>query len=88
MSLRAQIEKKLRDSFHPVLLTITDVSAGHRGHAGWRPGGETHFNVLMMSEVFEGKTRIERERLVHAVLREELAESLHALSLTLKTPNE
>lgn len=88
MSLSAQIEKKLRDSFRPVLLTIDDVSASHRGHVGWRPGGETHFNVLMVSEAFEGKTRVERERWVHAVLRHELTQSLHALSLTLKTPNE
>ena len=58
----------------------------HAGHAGARPGGETHFKVHMVATAFAGKSRIERHRLVHAVLAEELRGPIHALALTLEAP--
>ena len=78
----------LRQHFAPALLQITDDSARHAGHAGAAPGGETHYSVLMVSEAFRGQSRVARSRQVHAVLGEEFARGLHALALSLRTPDE
>jgi len=88
MSVSATIERKLRDAFDPHQLQVEDQSDRHRGHMGWREGGETHFHVAMVATVFAGKSRVERQRLVHQALREELAGPVHALSLTLTAPDE
>src|SRR5262245_19466849 len=84
--LAAILERKLRAALSPTLLHVVDDSAGHRGHAGSRPGGETHFRVTVVSEVFRGRSLLERQRLVHDVLAEELSERIHALSLDLRAP--
>ncbi len=83
-----RLEDKLRAAFAPSRLAIVDESARHRGHAGARPEGETHFRVAMVSAAFRGKSRIARQRLVHKVLAEELAGRVHALALDLKAPEE
>ena len=89
MSTRAdRIEAVLREHLAPVLLRVNDDSAQHAGHAGARPGGETHYSVLAVSEAFAGQTRIARSRLVHGLLDGEFAGGLHALALTLRTPAE
>ena len=88
MSVRRTIESKLSAAFRPLALEVRDVSAAHAGHAGAHPGGETHFEVAMVAEAFSGKSRLQRERLVHAALKEELAGPVHALSLDLKAPGE
>ncbi|UCH75731.1 MAG: BolA family transcriptional regulator [Rhodospirillales bacterium] len=88
MSVAETIERKLTDAFSPTRLEIEDESARHQGHSGWRPGGETHFNVTVVSKAFEGKSRVERQRLVYGVLAEEMAEQVHALALTTRTPAE
>jgi BolA family transcriptional regulator, general stress-responsive regulator len=81
---------KLMQAFQPLDLNITDDSSRHAGHMGENPdgGGETHFNVSMVSEAFTGKSRVDRQRLVHAVLADELSERVHALSLKLTAPSE
>ncbi len=84
----ARIEAALRRAFQPVSLKIEDESFRHAGHAGAAPGGETHFNVSMVSAGFHGLSRVARSRAVHAVLADELAGGLHALSLALSAPNE
>ena len=82
------IDNKLRMRFAPVRLNIEDESSRHRGHAGYREGGESHFRVEIVSAAFEGKTRVARQRLVYAALQDEFAAGLHALSLTTLTPVE
>jgi BolA protein len=82
------IDEKLRATFAPVRLAIEDESSKHRGHAGWREGGETHFRVEIVSQAFEGKTRVARQRLVYAALKEELDAGLHALAMETLTPAE
>lgn len=82
------IDNKLRSKFAPVRLAIEDESSRHRGHAGWREGGETHFRVEIVSAAFEGKSRVTRQRLVYAALKAELDAGLHALALTTLTPEE
>ena len=82
------IDNKLRMRFAPVRLSIEDESSRHRGHAGYREGGESHFRVEIVSAEFEGKTRVARQRLVYAALQDEFAAGLHALALTTLTPDE
>ena len=89
MSSRAdRITAALRGRFQSTLLRVTDDSGQHAGHAGAAPGGETHYSVLMISADFHGQTRLARSRAVHAALDDEFAGGLHALSLTLRTPDE
>ena len=74
---------KLTAAFAPDLLEIVDESEAHRGHAGWREGGGTHFRITMRAAAFDGLSRIERSRAVHRVLGDELAGGVHALALDL-----
>ena len=88
MGMQAQIETKLRAAFSPDTLEVIDESEAHRGHGGWREGGETHFRVTMDSDRFDGLSRLARQRLVHDVLADELAGPVHALSLRLESTNK
>jgi stress-induced morphogen len=89
MQSRAErLNATLTDAFSPVLLRVEDDSARHAGHAGARPGGQTHYSVLLVSEAFAGMDRVARSRAVHAALAAEFASGMHALALTLRTPAE
>jgi BolA protein len=88
MTVADTIRKKLADAFAPARLDIRDDSRLHAGHAGARPEGETHFSVEIVSRVFAGKSRVERQRLVHAVLADELRQRVHALALRTLAPDE
>ncbi len=78
----------LARAFAPTSLDIQDDSAKHAGHAGAQAGGETHYSVTIVSESFQKISRVERSRMVHAVLAGEFTDGLHALSLTLRAPVE
>jgi BolA protein len=82
------ITNKLREAFAPESLDVSDESHLHEGHAGHRPGGETHFRVYIVSPAFEGKSRIERHRMINAALAAELAGSVHALAIKAQAPGE
>jgi len=84
----AALRTKLEAAFSPSSLVIEDESARHAGHVGARAEGETHFNVRIVSEKFSGLSRVERQRKVYAVLAAELADRVHALSLSALTPDE
>ena len=88
MRVADRIRSKLQAAFAPARLTVTDDSARHKGHAGARPEGETHFNVEIVSAAFAGISRVERQRRIYAVLAEELAGPVHALSLSARAPEE
>ena len=60
----------------------------HAGHAGHRPGGESHFRLYIVSEAFRGKSRIERHRMINAALSSELKERVHALAIHAQAPGE
>jgi stress-induced morphogen len=83
-----RIASLLRQHFAPGRLEVSDDSRLHAGHAGARPEGETHYSVLMVAAAFHGQTRIARSRAVHALLDAEFKAGLHALALTLRTPEE
>ncbi|MCI0754445.1 BolA family protein [Teichococcus vastitatis] len=78
----------LLSTFAPAEVEITDNSHQHAGHAGARPGGETHYTVRVVSPAFAGQSRVARSRAVHAALEPEFGGGLHALSLRLLTPDE
>jgi len=82
------IRDKLTNTFQPERLEVIDDSARHAGHAGAREGGESHYNVVIVSAAFKGKSRIQRQRDVYAALSEELAGPVHALSLKIFAPGE
>jgi len=82
-----RIRSKLQ-ALDPERLEVIDDSHRHRGHAGARPGGETHFRVEIVAAGFAGKSRLERQRTVYALLAEELAGGVHALQITAFAPNE
>jgi BolA protein len=86
--VRQAITNKLREAFEPERLDVADESHLHEGHAGHRPGGETHFRVYIVSPAFEGKSRIERHRMINAALAAELAGSVHALAIKAEAPGE
>jgi stress-induced morphogen len=83
-----RLEALLSHAFSPDLLRVNDDSAQHIGHAGARPEGETHYSVLLVAAAFRGQSRVARSRAVHAVLAPEFGAGLHALALTLRTPEE
>ena len=82
------IEQKLRESLSPTTLKIVDDSHKHAGHAGASPGGESHFTVTIVSKNFEGKSRIQRQRMVYQALSEEMAGCIHALAMNTLAPSE
>ena len=69
-------------ALEPLRLVVEDQSESHRGHAGWREGGETHFHITLASARFAGLSRVERQRLVHRTLGD-LTTRVHALAMTL-----
>ncbi len=82
------ITEKLTAAFAPASLRVVDESHQHEGHAGHRPGGETHYRVYIVSDAFRGKSRIERHRLINQALARELAGGVHALAIHASAPGE
>jgi len=85
MTMADAIATKLKDALSPRHIEVLDVSYKHAGHAGWREGGETHFEVTMTADAFAGKSRVECHRMVNHILAAELASSVHALQLKLSS---
>ena len=88
MDVANRIRDKLTEALAPTRMELVDDSASHAGHAGHDGRGESHFNLLVVSEAFEGLSRVERQRRVYGILAEELADRVHALSLRTLTPGE
>jgi len=88
MSVASAIESKLTQAFQPERLVVEDQSHLHAGHAGARPGGESHFRVELVSARFAGLNRVARQRLVYDALAAELAGPIHALALKTLAPGE
>jgi BolA protein len=86
--MKERIEDELASAFAPESLRVVDESHLHAGHAGHRPGGESHFRVYLVAPAFAGKSRLERHRMVNQALAAELAESVHALAIHAAAPGE
>jgi BolA protein len=88
MARRDLIMEKLTAAFGPESLAVVDESEQHAGHAGHRPGGETHFRVYIVADAFRGKSRLERHRMINELLAAELAGGVHALAIHAAAPGE
>ena len=87
-----RIREALTQVFAPTVLQVQDDSAHHAGHVGHRPSGQTHYSVLLVTTAFQDVSRVARARAVHSALQAEFGEveagGMHALALTLRTPEE
>ena len=88
MRIAHSIETKLTEALTPSRLELIDESALHAGHAGARPEGESHFRLLVVSDKFENRGRIERQRMVYQILGDLMTTDIHALSIKALTPAE
>ena len=83
--MRERILSKLQTAFDPVYLDVVDDSEAHRGHGGYREGGNTHFNVSIKASAFNGLSRVAQQRLINKELAQEFEDGLHALALVVQT---
>jgi BolA protein len=88
MRVQETISKKLTETFAPRSLKVLDESHQHEGHAGHRPGGETHFRIYIVADAFQGKSRIARHRMINDTLAHELKSGVHALAIHAAAPGE
>ena len=88
MRIARAIRQRLTSALAPSDLALVDQSAQHVGNAGARPEGESHFQITIVAEAFEGKSRVERQRLVFAALGDLMQTDIHALSITAMTADE
>ena len=88
MTRKDRIAAALTEALRPIRLDIVDESDRHAGHAGARPGGETHYRLNIVSPAFVGKSQVERHRMVNALLAAEFASGLHALAIAAAAPDE
>jgi len=82
----SRIKRKLIAAFDPTEIELVDDSHRHKGHGGYNPDGESHFNLRIVSASFAGKSRVEMHRMVNEALAEELAGRVHALAISAKAP--
>jgi BolA protein len=86
MTVADRITRKLTEAFSPDALQVVDESHLHKGHAGHRPGGESHFRVKITAAAFAGRSRVAAHRMVYDALAEEIADGVHALAIEAKAP--
>ena len=84
----AEMLRRLGSSLAPTRIELIDDSERHRGHGGYNPAGESHFSLNIESPAFAGRSRVERQRLVHGALGDLLDERVHALSIRATAPGE
>jgi len=87
MNVEARIRERLA-ALAPLSLELIDESEAHRGHAGWKPGGGTHWRLTIVSESFRGKPTVARHRLVYQALGELMNDPIHALVINARAPGD
>ncbi len=88
MSVTGRVREKLMVALRPTRLDVINESELHAGHRNSPGTGESHFRILVVSDAFSGKSRLERHRLVNDLLKDELAGGIHALALSTLAPGE
>ncbi|MCC6007717.1 MAG: BolA family transcriptional regulator [Rhodobacteraceae bacterium] len=88
MLIEDEIRDRLSQAFAPLHLEVADESESHRGHSGWREGGQTHFRVTIEAPAFATMSRLERHRAIHSALGSELVGRIHALALHVSGPEQ
>ena len=81
MPVRDAIVAKLSQEFAPSHLEVVDESSRHQGHAGYRPGGETHFRVRIAAAKLHGLSRVAQHRAIMSALDAEIKGGVHALAI-------
>ena len=79
---------RLNAALVPTRIELIDDSEKHRGHGGYNPSGESHFTLAIESPAFQGKSRVERQRLVYVALGQLMHDRVHALSIKARAPGE
>ena len=88
MSLADQIKQKLEKALEIDHIEVINESHKHAGHAGDDGSGESHFHLIVLSQSFVNQSRIQRQRTINTILKTELQNKIHALSMKLLTPQE
>ncbi len=88
MSMERAIREKLMLALRPIRLDVINESELHAGHRNSPGTGESHFRVLVVSELLAGKTRLQRHRLINDALAAELKGGVHALAIKAYAPGE
>lgn len=81
------IRNKLTSAFMPAMLEIRDDSSAHASHKGARKSGGGHYEVIIESERFRGKSLLEQHRMVNEVLKDEYGPVIHALAIKTRVPS-
>ncbi|MCE8508586.1 BolA family transcriptional regulator [Ruegeria pomeroyi] len=84
MTIAEEMRTRLQAAFAPSELEVVDDSESHRGHAGFREGGQSHFNIRIRAAAFAGQSRVARHRAVHQALGD-IVPRIHALALDIGT---
>jgi BolA protein len=87
MRVAEEIHARLTEAFAPTALQVVDESEQHRGHGGWREGGETHFRLIITAPALGPLSRVERHRAIHRALGADLVGRIHALALEISVPD-
>jgi BolA family transcriptional regulator, general stress-responsive regulator len=88
MSVAEIMQEKLKKALNPTILELEDESFRHAGHSGSNSEGESHFNLLIVTDAFEGVARVQRQRMIYDILADEMKGRVHALSLKTLTLKE
>tara|TARA_X000000950_G_scaffold148731_1_gene183480 strand:- start:1051 stop:1323 length:273 start_codon:yes stop_codon:yes gene_type:complete len=88
MKKKSKIEKIIKDYFEPYYFSVLDVSEQHRGHQNFREGVESHFEIIIVSKIFENKDKIDRHRMVNKILKNDYSKDLHSVTIKALTLEE
>jgi BolA protein len=88
MKRKTKIEKVIKDYFEPYYFSVFDVSEQHRGHQGFREGTESHFEIVIVSKIFDNKKKIDRHRMVNKILKDDYSKDLHSVTIKALTLEE
>jgi BolA protein len=87
VTVEEQIRQRLA-ALEPIALELVDESAKHAGHAGARPGGNTHWRLAIVSRAFSGKPVVARHRMIYQALGSLMQDPIHALAIEARAPGE
>ena len=88
MKRQSKIEKIIKEVFTPYYFSVLDVSEEHRGHQSFQENVESHFEIVIVSKIFNNKSKIDRHRMVNQILKEEYLSDLHSVTIKALTPEE
>ena len=88
MDIEKTIKKKIAESFSPSHYQFINFSSQHKKHYHGNDDEVSHVKLVIVSKIFEDLNKIDRERRVHKILKDEIAQAIHSLRLKLYTEEE